>query len=219
MEPPFLFEPGPLNDEILRNRLSGKRYLLFFGAVGLLKGVAVIAEIIDELLCQYEGLFFVLIGQDKGYRGRPMMEHLWNRAGQNRQRVLHLGVIPHPCLYPILQNAHAVVLPSLIDNLPNTCLEAMALRRVVIGTRGASFEQLIEDGRSGFLAEKNSGPSLLEKIREAMALDDFARKAMGDCARERILKLSPERAATELIAFLERVSRRPFIPCGGCEAK
>ena len=31
---------------------------------------------------------------------------------------------------------HLVVLPSLIDNLPNACLEAMGLGKVVIGTTG-----------------------------------------------------------------------------------
>jgi len=156
IESPFHLESWVLNDRIFHDLLSGKRYLLFFGAVGLLKGVAVIAEIIGDLLSQYEDLFFVFIGNDKGYQGNSMMEHLWSQAGQNRGRVLYLGVMHHEYLYPIVQNAHAVVLPSLIDNLPNTCLESMALGKIVIGTRGASFEQLIEDGISGFLAEKTA---------------------------------------------------------------
>ncbi len=42
-------------------------------------------------------------------------------------------------------------LPSRIDNLTNTCIESMALGKVVIGTQGAIFEQLIEDGVNCFL--------------------------------------------------------------------
>src|ERR1051326_7456438 len=48
----------------------------------------------------------------------------------------------------------SVVLPSLIDNLPNSCLEAMGLGRVVIGTKGTSFEELITDEANGFLIEQ-----------------------------------------------------------------
>lgn len=208
IESPFLLDVGIVNDRVFRDLLQNKRYLLFFGAVGLLKGVAVIAEIIEELLNQHEDLFFVFIGKDKGYEGNSMMEHLWISAGQNRGRVLYLGVMKHEYLYPILQNAHAVILPSLIDNLPNTCLESMALGKIVIGTRGASFDQLIEDGISGFLAERNSSASLLEKIQDVMALDALQRKLIGDCAREGISRLNPEHIAEQLVAYIEQVELR-----------
>ena len=52
------------------------------------------------------------------------------------------------CLWFIIRGCS---LPSKVDNLPNTCLEAMALKRVVIGSRtAASFDQLISDGVNGF---------------------------------------------------------------------
>ena len=47
-----------------------------------------------------------------------------------------LDKLPHRQLYPVIAGARLVVLPSLIENLPNAGLEAMALGRAVIGTAG-----------------------------------------------------------------------------------
>ncbi len=66
-------------------------------------------------------------------------------------RLVLIDNLPHRQLYPIIAAARLVVLPSLVDNLPNACLEAMGLGTAVIGTTGASFEELITDGVNGFL--------------------------------------------------------------------
>jgi glycosyltransferase involved in cell wall biosynthesis len=49
-----------------------------------------------------------------------------------------------------------VVTPSRVDNCPNTCLEAQALGKIVIGTRQSSLEELVDHGVTGFLAEPGS---------------------------------------------------------------
>ena len=60
-----------------------------------------------------------------------------------------------------------VVLPSLIDNFPNACLEAMGLGKVVIGTVGTSFDELISEGTTGFLVSPNNPEALADKIISA----------------------------------------------------
>jgi len=98
-----------------------------------------------------------------------------------------------------------VVLPSRIDNLPNTCLEAMALKRIVIGSRGASFEQLIEDGKNGFLCPPDSPEELLAMIKKALELSASERRDMGDKAAKRVEKLRPETAISYLVDYYRDV--------------
>ena len=83
-------------------------------------------------------------------------------------------------------------MPSRIDNLPNSCIEAMYLEKVIIGTRDASYEQLIEDGYSGYLIERDSADSLVQAVEKIMQSSEDDLKKMGMRARERTNEMSPE---------------------------
>jgi len=111
--------------------------------------------------------------------------------------------MPHASLYPIIDHAEAVVLPSRIDNFPNACIEAMSRGKIVVGTRGASFDQLIEDGVSGLLCEIDDRESLLAAIERALVTDRA--DAIGEQARARIDELRPELAGARLIEAYEEL--------------
>jgi glycosyltransferase involved in cell wall biosynthesis len=143
------------------------------------------------------------------------MEYLWEKAGRYRGRILSLGDMRHELLYPIMANARAVVIPSLVENFPNVCLEAMAHRRVVIGTRGTAFEQLLEDGASGLLCEPGDPASLVEAVEKALRLSDGEREKMGERAAERIRALRPEIVVEQLLSFYRDVMDRTGAGKGG----
>jgi len=197
VESPFVPTTGEPDTSIYREHLSTRRYALFFGTVGILKGVKCLAEILEPLLEDHKDLYFVFVGKDARYRGRPMLEYVRAQAGEHRDRVLYFDRMPHASLYPIIEYAEAVVLPSRIDNFPNACLEAMSLGKIVVGTRGASFDQLIDDGVSGFLCEIDDRKSLLAAVERALATDRA--DAIGARARARIEELRPELAGARLV--------------------
>lgn len=209
IESPFIMDTGKTDDSLYRDRLEGREYLLYFGTLNVLKGVPTIAEVMRDLMERHPGLLFVFAGKEReGYRGMSMMDYVRQEAGEHRDRVIYLGKLRHDRLYPVLANARAVVLPSRIDNFPNTCLEAMAHRRVIVGTWGTSFEQLLVDGESGYLCEPDNPSSLFETIGKALSLTDAGRKAMGDRAWERVHELRPEKAVARLVAFYRKVMER-----------
>jgi len=205
IEPPFTLDRREWDEQPYRDQLEGKKYLLFFGTLGVLKGVCTIAEVLQSLLEANPELNLVLIGKNTNYQGRPIIDYVWEKAGSFRGRVLYLGKMKHCQLHPIISHATAVVLPSRIDNLPNTCLEAMALKRIVIGSRGASFEQLIEDGKNGFLCPPDSPEELLAMIKKALELSASERRDMGDKAAKRVEKLRPETAISYLVDYYRDV--------------
>ncbi len=205
IEPPFFIETSVLDERPYADQLEGERYLVFVGTLNELKGVAVIAEMLHDLLSACPDLLFVFIGKDREPSpGEWMMDRVWEKAGEYRGRVLYLGTMVHAQLYPILSRAAAVVLPSRIDNLPNTCLEAMGHGRVVIGTRGTSFDQLIEDGENGFLCDVDDPDGLLCAVRRALALSPEERERMGEKARERVDRMRPEEAMKPLLELYRR---------------
>ena len=105
-----------------------------------------------------------------------------DHCGRFASRLVVLENLPHRKLFPIIAGARLVALPSLIDNLPNACLEAMGLGKVVIGTRGTSFDELIDDGVNGFLVAPNDASALTEKLISAWT--DPQLVEMGAAARE-----------------------------------
>lgn len=209
IETPFLMDTDKWDESVYAEHLKGKRYLLYVGRFSIAKGLVAIAESIRELLGRHPEIHFVFAGREQGgYKGTPMMEHVLRMAGKYRDRVLNLGSFGHDRLYPIMKRSVAVVMPSLIENFPNVCLEAMALGQVVIGTRRSGFEQLIEEGESGLLCEPGNAASLLQAMERAILLPEEEREAIGAGARRRIDELRPEKAVARLLSFYEEVIGR-----------
>jgi|ERR1700693_493090 len=205
IESPFVMDILNSDETLYKNNLDGKKYLLYFGTLNELKGVANIAETLPILLKKYPGLYFVFAGKESSYQGEPMMNYVRKKADKFIERVVHLGKMKHEQLYPIIKHAFGVVLPSLFDNFPNTCLEAMWHRRVIIGTKGTSFEQLLTNGLSGILCEAGNRDSLLTAIESAMCLSEKRRFEMGEAAYQRVLELKPEKVVKQLVCFYEKV--------------
>ena len=96
-------------------------------------------------------------------------------------------------------------MPSRIDNMPNTCIEAMAMGKIVVGTRGASYEQLIEDGRNGFLIEIDSREGLKNAIYRIEVLTKEERKVIESEARKTTERFNAENVYYQLMSFYKTV--------------
>ena len=196
IESPFIQNGVKTIEEVPSPDLKGKEYLLTASALNRMKGVQVIAEAIYRILDCNPDLYYVLAGENRdiriGEKKMKSVEYIIEEAGEYGDRVLYLGVVPRGELYSIIKQAKAVVLPSRIDNLPNSCIEAMYLEKVIIGTRDASYEQLIEDGYSGYLIERDSADSLVQAVEKIMQSSEDDLKKMGMRARERTNEMSPE---------------------------
>ncbi len=205
IEPPFCFDTTKFDRNIYDQNLRGKKYLLFFGTIGLMKGCKTIADMLETLLAGNPDLFFVFIGNESKYKGKSMIDYIRERAGSTCDRVLFFKPVRHEALYPIIKKAQAVILPSRIDNLPNTCLEAMSLGKIVIGTKGTSFEQMIEDGISVFLCVRDDPDSLLKRTENVLRLSESEKEQTAGNAKRRIERLNPEKAGKSLIEVYQKV--------------
>lgn len=187
----------PLNEK----KLEPQHYLLNFGSQMLRKEIHIMANIVDRILDEYPSMKFVVVGRNRDveYQGRHMSAaRLYDsRIRKHRDRFLFLGEISdRDRLYSLIQNSYACVLPTRVDNLPNTCLEAMALGKIVISTTseyGTSMEQLITDSYNGFLANVDDEIDLLKKIRQAMSLSSVEKKQYENRAYQRVGNLTPQK--------------------------
>ena len=205
LRPPFLLETNDFDESIYREHLAGKKYFIFFGTIGLLKGGEVLARCLPTILSQYPEMYFVFVGKDSASpNSHSMLQYILQRAGAYKKQIIYLGVLRHSQLYPIVRYSRAAVLPSLVDNLPNTMLEAIALGKVVIGTKGTSFEEFIDDGISGILVEPNNPLELGQAMQRVWVMSNEERENIGKVAQERVALLSPERTCNSLEQYFQK---------------
>ena len=119
------------------------------GRLTITKGILVIADILEQFLQLNPEYNFVCCGIEQKDGKENFVHTLRKGAGKHKDRFIYMKALPHNLLYPIVKRAEFVIFPSLSENFSNTCMEAMYFERVVIGTDGASYEQLIDDGKSG----------------------------------------------------------------------
>ena len=193
-EPPSIYEQS----------LRGKKYLLFFGRFQLHKGFHTLAQALPRFLEQYPDAYAVLVGRDmKSNLAPSMADYVRSQCGNFDERLILLDKLPHHQLYPVIAGAHLVVLPSLIENLSNAGLEAMGLGKVVIGTEGTSFDELISEGVTGFLVPPNNPEALAEKMISAWIHPKLGE--IGQAARQKILEFSPEKTVETLLTYYREV--------------
>jgi glycosyltransferase involved in cell wall biosynthesis len=97
-------------------------------------------------------------------------------------RVRFYGWCKQAELLPILAQAHIFVNPSRHEGMPNAVLEAMASGLPIIATRIAGNEDLVINGKNGFLIESENVIEL-KKALQTLLTNKPLRLQMGDESR------------------------------------
>jgi len=197
---PFYVETDDWDNSVYDQFLKGKKYLLYFGRFQLHKGFHTLALALPKFLSECPDAHVALVGRDMETTLAPSMAgFVRSQCAAFTDRLILLGNLPHSHLYPIIAGAHLITLPSLIDNLPNAGLESMGLGKVVIGTSGTSFEELITDGVNGFLVPRDNPEALAEKMIAAWNNPDL--ETIGAAAKQKVLEFAPEKTVESLLKY------------------
>ena len=202
---PFYVESRTWDAAVYDQFLSDKKYVLYFGRFQLHKGFHTLAQALPRFLNQCPDAHVALVGRDMETSLASSMA-AFARAQCNGfgERLLIMENLPHSQLYPVIAGAHLVVMPSMIDNLPNACLEAMGLGKVVIGTDGGSFEELITDGVNGFLVPRDNPQALADKMIAAWT--DKRVASMSAAAKEQVREFAPEKTIPALLSYYSELT-------------
>lgn len=201
IETPFVLEVDEMDDSVYKSLLEGKKYVLFFGSLVEHKGICTIAESIYEILLNNPDLYFVLIGNGDLH----WIYDIRQNGKEYAERILYHPAIGFSQLVPVIKNAEAVVLPSLMENFSNACVETMALGQIVLGCEGASFEQLITDGKNGALCKIGDSDSFVKKVNEILGYSENQKWNMRKNAKETLERLNPEIVTKHLLEYYEKV--------------
>ena len=133
-------------------------------------------------------------------------------AAEKDSRIRSLGQIDRAELLRAMQNARALVFPSIwYENFPMSITEAFASSLPVVGSRLGALPELIEDGVSGLLFEPGSPDDLAEKL-QLIAAGGPRLAAMSKAARHAyVTRYSVDTAYELLLNAYLRAARRPVM--------
>lgn len=187
-----------------KQRLEDLQFL-FFGRIEPRKGVTALLEAFRRL----PNLRLQLVGGDTPFAplGGSYREWLQARAPAN---VSLVGSLPRHELLAAVAQVDVCILPSVFENWPNACLEAMQLGRVVIGSCHGGMAELIEDGVSGLLVDGRDAASIAAGVeRVASLLPGLPAIGAAAAARARLLSDPLRYAATIERLVVERRRAAP----------
>ena len=184
--------------------LKTEDYILFFGRLEERKGIRILADALPYVLSRFPSLKMVFVGNDFGPRGLSFREYIINKARSYEHRIIFIENLPQEELFPIVRSSKMVILPSLWEAFGFVCVEAMALGRPVIASSGSGFEEIIEEGVSGYLVEPGRSDLLAEKITSCLKdEEDLYRISQKADTRARDFEVS--KVAERLLSFYEKV--------------
>lgn len=173
------------------------RYLIHFGQIGARKGSDTIAKALPSVWEQEPEFTMVWAGREIKAGIYEQLSGLW---GSNSSNVHWLGQLKKELLFGILKGAEAAVLPSRVDNFPNTVIESIMFGIPVIGSDGASINELVENGVSGELVPIGDTIALSRAMLKVWR-HDAEWLGSGFRPPSIINELSPEKAAENLICL------------------
>ena len=164
--------------------LPRERPIIFFaGRMERRKGIHLCKEIAGSILKRYE-VAFVFAGQDLfNYMTGDLLPYFKN---ENLRGSMHyLGKLDSNDVRSCLSQSDIFLLPSLWENCPYACLEAMAAGRAIVSTDQGGMPELIRDGENGLLANTENPEAFISGL-ERLIEDGQLRERLGSAARRTI---------------------------------
>jgi glycosyltransferase involved in cell wall biosynthesis len=184
--------------------VPGDRLVIFFsGRMESRKGIYLCKEIAASILERYP-VAFVFAGQDLfHFMSGTLLPHL--QAKKLRGSVHYVGKLEPTTIRSALRQADIFLLPSLWENCPYACLEAMAAGCAVVSSDQGGMPELIQDGTNGLLAHSGDAASFIASI-ERLIEDRALRERLSATARRTI-----EQSFTDV--HIARISVQYYLEC------
>jgi len=160
-----------------------KQMILFSGRLERRKGIHVMKEVAARILARHD-VAFVFAGDDLfRYAENEIKPHLSAQALRGSYHFL--GRLDLKGVRSCLRQSDVFVIPSLWENCPYSCLEAMAASRAIVASDAGGLPELIHDGENGLIApveDVEANVACLERLIEDAAL----RERLGSAARRKV---------------------------------
>lgn len=184
--------PHPIDVESIKySDYEESSTLLYVGRLERRKGVVDLVQAMIQIFQNDPslGLNIKFIGgdTDSGPQKKSMREYLLSIIPSSlRSKFSFVDRLPREEVLQEYSKAKAAIFPSLFENFPNVCLEAMACGTPVIVGDHSGMIDMIENRISGLSFKSGDIDDLKVKIIELLSMSIEQRSDMGNSARKRV---------------------------------
>lgn len=188
-----------------------KLTILYFGTLIRKKGLLELPEIFNIVHKNNAQVELILVGKDSAdiktgsASTWQLMQALFNETAL--KRVSYLGAVDYSNIQDLIKDATVCVFPSFAEALPVSWLEAMAMEKAIVASNIGWANEMIDDGKEGFLVHPTHHKQYAERILELLE-DTTKRKQFGEAARKKVkTKFSHDLVAKQSVEFYKTLIR------------
>ena len=211
---PSVFIPPPALVE-LPPAAAESEVITYIGRLDVRKGISQLAEAIPRVLKKHPGARFRFIGGD-GLAPRnngSMMAYLSRRLKRYLSRIECLGYVPIQDIPTYLRDTGIVVIPSLWENYPFVCLEAMSAGKAVVVSQNGGMKEMLGSWQERFLVDPFHPEALAQRLLWLLE-NPAERIRAGILNREKVCADTQKCIRDHLHSYAEMLSRCPSQKAG-----
>ncbi len=143
---------------------------------------------------------------------KTMGQLVTERYGFYRQKgllILH-GKIGPGEISEYLSDAHVIIVPSIVDNMPYVVMEAMSLGKIVLASVQGGQKEMLAEGVTGFLFDHSAPASFSSQLEKILALNDDEVREIGLNAQAAVKQnYSFEKIRVVKMLILDQLKSKP----------
>ncbi|MEH2137453.1 glycosyltransferase [Nostoc sp.] len=189
--------------------------IVYFGRLEIRKGIIPLLEACSQLWDAGINFQLTAIGGDTWYhlQGCYMKAYLTEKYREyiNLGKLIISAPLPQAQLYERVKKAWCVVIPSLWENFPNTCLESMLLGKVILASSAVGHVEMLQttEMQGGVIFDLQDSNDFADKLNQILSYSKTEILELGEKARTLILRISaPENVLSKRIAHLQKLIER-----------
>lgn len=189
-----------IKKELLKDK-EGK-ILLFVGRLTKQKNIPFLLTCFQKIIKDFSNVRLVIIGEGEKERLKDLAKKL-----NIENKVEWIKGVPYFKIPQYFKAVDIFVLPSLYEGFPRVLMEAAMAGKPIVSTNVGGIEDIIEDGKNGFVINQGNEKNFVEKVLFLLQNPTIAQR-MGEKGQEIMeTKFSPQETLLKQIEIWNELAK------------